>query len=50
MGDHTPTEEASRCVDCGIPIRFRARVFDLHKDRYVRVYHCPTCRRLYWDE
>jgi uncharacterized protein with PIN domain len=48
--EETSTESVPRCEDCRIPTRLRARIFDPRKDSYVKVYDCPACKRLYWNE
>ncbi|MGX4772043.1 hypothetical protein [Bradyrhizobium guangdongense] len=41
---------APRCEDCQTAMRFRASLFDPRKNGHVRIYDCPTCKRLYWKE
>lgn len=50
MAEYTNSERPPQCDDCRIATAFRARLFDVRKDGYVKVYDCPTCKRLYWEE
>ncbi|MGY3341998.1 uncharacterized protein with PIN domain [Bradyrhizobium sp. USDA 4472] len=50
VAEDTMVENAPRCEDCRTPTTFRARILDVRKDRYLNVYDCPTCKRLYWKE
>ena len=51
MEEKRPSFEASpSCDECRKPTLFRASMFDPRKDRYVRIYDCPTCKRLYWED
>jgi hypothetical protein len=47
------TENAKRsppCEDCRIPTILRASIFDARKGGYIRIFDCPSCKRLYWKE
>jgi len=45
-----PTSPRTVCDDCNVPVSFRACVPDRRTGKPVRIYQCPNCAKLIWDD
>ena len=45
-----PPLQPLKCPLCEISLTFLGRVWNMRAAAYVRVFQCPNCRKLIWDE
>jgi hypothetical protein len=45
-----PPLQSLKCSLCEIPLTFLEKVWNMRAAAYVRVFECPSCRKLTWYE
>jgi hypothetical protein len=45
-----PPLQALECPRCEIPPTYLVKVWNMRVTGYVRVFECPNCHKLIWDE